>query len=264
MDINAELRPLVTKIKNRIEFVEHEVAGSPKGRLGQETRNGRGTLLLETYDKGRRKRRYLTKDPSLAASLLRRDLLKAELDTLLLNYKLLTVAEQKGVSFDVDAAMLDIKKRMSAVTDELLHMALSQGGGDEWAAAEYEASNYRPEERRHTTSRGLKVRSKSELLIAEKLYEYSLPFRYEQVLHFPNVDLSPDFTVRRADGKLFYWEHHGLTQRNDYMDWQKRKAELYASVGIVPWNNYIVTYDNEDGEIDLKVVDAQIRGRLLL
>lgn len=264
MDMNAELRPLVTRIRKRIEIVEREVAGAPRGRLAQERKNGRDTLLVETYDKGKRRRRYLTKNPELASALVRRDLLKAELDALLLNYKLMSVSAEKAADYDIDAEMLKIKKRMSAVTDELLHMALAQGGGNDWESAEYEMLDYKPQERKHTTSRGLKVRSKSELLIAEKLYEYGLPFRYEQVIHFDGIDLAPDFTIRRADGKLFYWEHEGLTDKVDHMRWQKRKAELYASIGIVPWNNYIVTYDNEDGEIDLREVEAQIRNRLLL
>ena len=43
-----------------------------------------------------------------------------------------------------------------------------------------------------------------------------------------------------------------------------RKMQLYASVGIVPWDNLIVTYDNSDGIIDLRIVKAEIENKLVL
>ena len=101
-------------------------------------------------------------------------------------------------------------------------------------------------------------------ILAEKLYEFGLPFRYEEVMHFQNVDIAPDFTIRRADGKLFYWEHEGMTNSERYVNWQQRKAQLYAGVGIVPWDNLIVTYDSDDGTVDIRVIESEIRNRLLI
>ncbi len=264
MDIYAELKPLVTKIKNRVEIVEEALYLAPAGRLTQEHRNGKDVLMVETYDDGRRRRHCLTGEPEYAAALIRRDLLKAELDALLVNCKLLTQAAEKASHFSIDVSIHALKQRMSAVTDELLHLALSDSAAEGWAAAPYEQLQYRTEEKRHMTSRGLRVRSKSELLIAEKLYEYGLPFRYEEVMHFQNVDIAPDFTIRRADGKLFYWEHEGLTNSERYVNWQQRKAQLYAGAGIVPWDNFIVTYDSDDGTVDIRVIDSEIRNRLLV
>ena len=48
-----------------------------------------------------------------------------------------------------------------------------------------------PSSKRHTTSRGLKVRSKSELLIAEKLSEHGILFRYEQILEIGVAEKMP-------------------------------------------------------------------------
>ena len=129
---------------------------------------------------------------------------------------------------------------------------------------DYEQFTYRPEEKRHITSRGLKVRSKSELLIIEQLYDYLLPTRYEQVIHIDGYNLAPDFTIRRADGKIFYWEHEGLTNETKYLERQIKKSQIYASAGIVPWDNLIVTYDTADGNIDLRIIKATIESRLII
>lgn len=97
-------------------------------------------------------------------------------------------------------------------------------------------SNYKPEEKRHTTSRGLKVRSKSEVLITEML----------------------------PDGRVFYWEHCGLMSLKEYREHQKWKMEVYEKAGIVPWKNLIVTYDDEDGNINVGIIESEIQNKLII
>lgn len=38
---------------------------------------------------------------------------------------------------------------------------------------------------------------------------------------------------------------------------------MYETADIVPWKNLIVTYDNENGTIDLAIIDGEIRNKLL-
>jgi len=125
-------------------------------------------------------------------------------------------------------------------------------------------ADYMPEGRTHITSRGLRVRSKSEVLIAEKLYEYGIDFRYEEVLKIGKYTFVPDFTVRRRDGKVFYWEHCGRTSDEEYMTRHRRKMELYEIAGIVPWDNLIVTYDDEEGNINIAAAEGEIKAKLLV
>ena len=60
-----------------------------------------------------------------------------------------------------------------------------------WGDGFYRQSDYMPEKKIHTTSKGLKVRSKSEVLIAEKLYEHNIEFRYEQILQIEQMEFAP-------------------------------------------------------------------------
>ena len=58
-----------------------------------------------------------------------------------------------------------------------------------------------PSSKRHTTSRGLKVRSKSELLIAEKLSEHGILFRYEQILEIGGAEYARTSPSSARDGQ---------------------------------------------------------------
>ena len=49
----------------------------------------------------------------------------------------------------------------------------------------------------------------------------------------------------------------------DYMDSNRSKFAAYETVGIVPWDNLIITYDQADGGINEKLIDAMIHGWLL-
>ena len=166
------------------------------------------------------------------------------------------------INFSMEQTMLELQTELPHLSEERILETLYDKDPDEWASADYEKNNYKSENLKQITSRGLKVRSKSEALIAESLYQYNLAFRYEQVMHFNGLTLVPDFVIRRYDGKLFYWEHQGLTNDKKYIEHQMKKAQIYASAGIVPWDNYIVTYDNETG-VDLRRIDFEIQNRLL-
>jgi ATP-dependent DNA helicase RecQ len=70
------------------------------------------------------------------------------------------------------------------------------------------------------------VRSKSEVIIANLLFERKVPFKYEQPLTVDGVLYSPDFTIFWKGG-TFYWEHLGLLNREKYWtDW-KAKEQMY-------------------------------------
>lgn len=73
------------------------------------------------------------------------------------------------------------------------------------------------------TSFGLKVRSKSEVFIAEKLYEQKITFFYEKALTAEGKTYYPDFTIYHRK-KTYYWEHFGLLSDKTY--YQKTEIKL--------------------------------------
>lgn len=259
-----EIKKVLADIDARLDIVNRELKKLPDGELNYETRHGVKMLVHSSCEKGKRTRTGIAKDPDLQSKLIRKKLLLKEQKSLQHNRKLIEDLIAKYMPFSLGNSIFVIDKKYNTDAAELIKQYYETNDAVSIWAAEYTPTNYRKSERRHITSRGLYVRSKSELLIAEKLYENNVKFRYEQPIVTQDLTLYPDFTIMREDGKIFYWEHEGLTNSEEYLRKQLRKAQLYASVNIVPWDNLIVTYDDDDGIINLRIVKSEIENKLLL
>ena len=115
----------------------------------------------------------------------------------------------------------------------------------------------------HYIRKWLRVRSKSELIIAEKLDALEIPYRYDALIYYKNLVFSPDFTIY-LNGILKYWEHCGMMSDPKYREYNTWKLGIYDEMGIVPWDNLIITYDAVDGAVNSAAIDAEIRNRLLI
>jgi hypothetical protein len=125
----------------------------------------------------------------------------------------------------------------------------------------------------HRTERGDLVRSKSELIIADKLFARDLDYAYEQPLVLGEGRIRyPDFTIPdEAQGVTFYWEHLGMLDDPGYRSrWEQKRTE-YIAAGIRPWQEgvgpegiLIETRDESGGGLDAaeiaKVIDEVILG----
>jgi ATP-dependent DNA helicase RecQ len=94
----------------------------------------------------------------------------------------------------------------------------------------------------HKTEQGEKVRSKSEVIIANILYRSGIDYEYEKKLEYaPGKWKEPDFTITTKDG-TWYWEHLGMLGVQDYdEDWIDKK-EIYESMGIM--DRVITTHES--------------------
>ena len=95
----------------------------------------------------------------------------------------------------------------------------------------------------HRTSKGLAVRSKSELLIAEALGSGGVDFEYEKPLTLGGQTRYPDFTIEdEISGRTVYWEHLGMLNRVGYRDAWEKKLAWYRANDVLPVD------EGEDGE----------------
>lgn len=258
------LSGLLKEYKERYNQEMKELRSMPEGTLTFRNKNGKVQFvqLINEADEGniRRKRKGITRDSYLTMQLARKKYLK--LSTLLLKNEIKRLSKfiECRVEPSPDNVVAMLSKNWKYVPQTYLfpHKINQQ----KWAAAEYRRNLKYPEELRHTTSRGLKVRSKSELLIAEKLDAYGIPYRYDQVISNGKHLFSPDFTIKTKKG-IIYWEHCGKMADLDYRAYNKWKLSQYEAMKIVPWDNLIITYDQSDGEFDMRIIDAEISNKLI-
>lgn len=98
----------------------------------------------------------------------------------------------------------------------------------------------------YKTEKGEMVRSKSELIIANMLFENHVPYTYEKELDVGGFRKIPDFTIEDEEsGDIWYWEHCGMMNDASYRKHWEAKKKLYAENGIIEGKNLIIT--KEDG-----------------
>ena len=261
-----ELREMRTKLEKRRDLVRIALAGCPPGYLLKTKSVGRTEFIHIFYENGMRRKKRVKEDSSEAILLVKKKCLETEAGILDNNLKLLEALLKGFIPTGAGSIMAGLPENLREYFSLSADMpaVYSSKEIEQWAKAGYEQSDFMPEAKIHTTSWGLKVRSKSELLIAEKYHERGIPFRYEQVIRYGENIVVPDFTILRADLKLVYHEHCGMPGNEKYMKHHKSKLDIYESLGIVPWDNLIVTYDSKDGNLDLRIIESEINNKILI
>ncbi len=120
----------------------------------------------------------------------------------------------------------------------------------------------------HRTLRGEMVRSKSEVIVANRLHELGLEYEYE--LELVGEDGSrryPDFTIEdAASGLKVYWEHLGMLPNTSYrrrweekLAWYRRNHILPEAEGGGRNGMLVMSEDTPAGGMDSAALDRQMR-----
>ncbi len=101
----------------------------------------------------------------------------------------------------------------------------------------------------HTTNKGHSVRSKSELVIANMLFDAGVEYEYERVLEGEATPgrLRPDFSFVTDDGDLIIWEHLGMMHRAEYREGWEWKLGWYKDNGFTLGENLFISKDDRMG-----------------
>ncbi len=109
------------------------------------------------------------------------------------------------------------------------------------------------------------VRSKSEVIIADRLYSAGIPYRYEQRLdlqdeHLNSIRYYPDFTIlNKRTREIFYWEHLGNLGDPEYCFKNLTKLEYYSDNSILLGKNLILTFECQNKPLYTANVDRLIK-----
>lgn len=140
-----------------------------------------------------------------------------------------------------------LKLSKKGVSDELA----------KWASTAYERSTSHPEHLKFDTYWGEVFRSKSESMIATRLRDRGIPYRYECALELGNETLYPDFTIRHPrTGRVYYYEHFGKMDDAGYRNRNMSRVELYAKHGIIPGVHLIMSFETQDEPLSLYTIDS--------
>ncbi|WP_437991311.1 AAA family ATPase [Sorangium sp. So ce145] len=104
----------------------------------------------------------------------------------------------------------------------------------------------------HRAAKGHLVRSKSELVIANILYELDVDYHYERAYDAQAEArrVRPDFSFVMPDGDLVIWEHLGMLDREDYRRGWDWKRNFYERNGFVLGKTLFTSQEGERGALD--------------
>ena len=159
----------------------------------------------------------------------------------------------------------------------------------QWQKISWTSRPFSPDTPPLYTARGERVRSKSEVIIADTLYRYGIPYRYEFPLTLRRSDttishndfdklnhrssvsgaqssviLHPDFLcLNTRTRQEFFWEHFGLMDDPEYSKNVAGKLRLYTENGILPGRNLIITMETQTEPISTRTINLLIENYLL-
>ncbi|MCI6809374.1 MAG: hypothetical protein MR958_04195 [Spirochaetia bacterium] len=137
--------------------------------------------------------------------------------------------------------------------------------GRQWKLLEYEQKSFSENAPEYYTSSGLRVRSKSELIIGDVLERLGIYFRYEFPLKMNNgVELHPDFYCLNVRTRQeFVWEHFGMMDDLEYVQRAVEKQVLYAKNGWLIGKNLIFTMETMYSPLNSKMIEKIVRECLM-
>ena len=249
------LKNLLSRINNSIERLEASINQSSEGQI--EVRRRDGKLLFYKYVKGKTDK-YLGADKTQEI----KQLIQKKFDTELLR---VSIREKKVL----ERAIKDLgPKTREQVWEEFpqqfkeylkVDESINAGYIEKWKS-EWPLTK-KDEEHKFLTSKGDYVRSKSEYIIAERLFRAGIPYHYETNLTFCHgfYRYWPDFKVLNPKTlKVYYWEHFGMMDDKTYFSETQEKLEVYCEFGYLPGKNLILSFETATRPLNVEYVDRLI------
>ena len=134
-----------------------------------------------------------------------------------------------------------------------------------WLADDYERKPFKSDFPEYYTDRGERVRSKSEILIANLLNKYDIPYKYERPMYLAGYGkLHPDFTIlNMRQRKEMILEHLGKMDDPEYAEKACLRIDAYERNGYFPGETLLLTYETLRYPLDMRVVEKLIQKHLL-
>ena len=255
-------RPLIKLIADRYELItrtvkalEERLTSFPDGRLVVEKHKG-GTHFILIVN-GQNKRYLNKKDKRLIEQLTQKEYITKALREARSEMKVL----MKTLRSYPDKVIEDVYE---SLPEERRRYVKPLVTGDEQYAAKWQAEPFKPKPFKKGapefyTLKGERVRSKSEVIIADRLFIRGIPYKYECPLKAGKDVIHPDFSIlRMSDRKVLYHEHCGKMSDPDYTKDIPDRINKYARSGIFQGERLFLTFESADYPLDVKILNELI------
>ena len=131
---------------------------------------------------------------------------------------------------------------------------------DWWLNVEYKGKGFEKDSPEIYTEKGERVRSKSEKIIADKLYLMGIPYRYEYPITLKGYGtIYPDFTLLDIrERREIILEHFGMMDNPEYCNKAIDKINRYALNGIFIGDKLLITFETSYKPLSTKILTDMV------
>ena len=239
-------------LTNTIKSLEKKLKTLPEGSLKiKKTKNH----TYYYWSKYKEPDKDLTsKDSDLIQKLIQKNYLQNVLKAA----KTESEALRKILSSYPEEIMEDVYDNLSVERKELARPLVP---GDEeyaqkWMGIPYKHKGFKKDSSEFYTLKGERVRSKSEVIIADRLNAKGIPYKYECPLKIGNETIHPDFTIlKMSNKKVVYYEHCGKMDDPEYTKDMTERSHLYGEAKIYQGERLFYTFETSGDQLDVKMLD---------
>lgn len=279
LNIIEEAQKEINRLEKMLKGIDMFLSVAPEGYLKWQNKNGKTyyyqqymqdvpmiadkTMDTENFDKWKRK--YIRKrDIGIVAALAQKNYyssVKPLVQKQLKELKQFVNKYPKENLEEIYEALSVERKRFVKPLQVSVKQKIIQ-----WEAEVYEKNTKYSENLKFETDQGELVRSKSEVIIANLLYQNQnhILYKYERPLEMTIEGRSkivyPDFTIlSKRTGKIIYWEHAGRMNDPYYVNDFVKKMNTYVTNGLLPGKDVILTYETQNNPLEISAVKRMIK-----
>ena len=291
-EFSHELRKRLAQLYALLDLKLAALKHAPEGSLNISICRNNVQYYHRTSSKSTKGKYILKRNYKLAVSLAQKDYdlqlvqsLKKEARILENTMKLLQ-AEAAKANAPSDIFFKFNKHRRALITPITL---TDEEFAATWQAQKYKGKSFHPDAPELYTARGERVRSKSEVIIADTLNRMGIPYHYEYPLTLKSggrsstsrasttrdihtsrraatsasastLTVHPDFLCLNLRTRREYiWEHFGRMDDADYSAKVARKLNTYIENNIFPGHNLIISTESTDIPLNTKHIENLIQ-----
>ena len=241
-----------------IEMTKKALTRAPRGRL-KLARRGRGFYARQIVDD---KCEYISKgNLALMSRLAQKDYDEKVLGVLECKLNLVDAFIEKCKAIDVLGVYEKLCEERKSLVEPV--QLSDEEYARRWLSVPYKGKHFEVGAPDLRTAKGERVRSKSEVIIADTLGRMGIPYKYECPLKLADGGRSvyPDFTcLDLRTRREFLWEHLGMMDNPEYASLAVKKLSSYLQSGYVPGKNLIISIESSEKPLSQTEVRLIIQG----
>lgn len=260
LEIAADITAIVDRSKilaGMICKVEELLRTAPKESIRVSTSNG-STQYYSCADENDRYGKYIRKKDRLFATQLANKKYHENL--------LSELIREKDIidKFIKEYNKVNLESAYTNLNDKIKNLIAPVTITDEeyiscWLNDNYIGKEIDIETQFYLTDKNEKVRSKSEVIIANTLNKNGIPYKYEKPLRVNRYTFYPDFTVLNVrKRKEIYFEHLGMMGNEDYSSRSVWKTNQYTLAGFIPGRDVVFSQETQEDPLNQQVLQILI------